>query len=394
MHIPIFHSKIFGESYTKSLDYFIVICLIKIYALFRLFISISPTNNYTTNFLMLNIRIKSKTAFYLKTIMRHRKYYTIIIVFFLLTFGNAYIFYLLERNKETSRIGSENYSTLNNFSDCIWLIIVTIFTVGFGDLVPRTFPGRILCLLSGFQGLFISSMIINAVYEALIPCAMDQKLLNFLNSHELKSKYKKSASKCILQLFILNKHRLELENGRTRMAVVSKLTKISYVVHSVKLSKDIKNWKNIKRRTVDLSYTIIKPNKNPLQEMERTVNINLNLLEKKLEEIQRNVDLMNIKLREKSKPVTGDNSPTEKKNRAIYASTETSTRYFSQEVQSVVKQNKETVTKINELINRLTHLSQNKIDEHKERLNLLKDEIEKFNMVSFPNVNLYNNYYG
>ncbi len=48
----------------------------------------------------------------------------------------------------------------DEYFQAIWIIIITICTVGFGDLVPFSPIGRIIIIITSFWGAFIISILI------------------------------------------------------------------------------------------------------------------------------------------------------------------------------------------------------------------------------------------
>lgn len=76
--------------------------------------------------------------------------------------GGAALFYLIEGNHEKT------------FIDSLWWSVATVTTVGYGDIIPQTFLGKILGILlmlagtaifAGFTGLFASALIAPEVDE-------------------------------------------------------------------------------------------------------------------------------------------------------------------------------------------------------------------------------------
>ena len=51
----------------------------------------------------------------------------------------------------------------DNFFQAIWVIVVTMTTVGFGDLVPYSYIGRIIIMITSFWGAFLISLLIVSV---------------------------------------------------------------------------------------------------------------------------------------------------------------------------------------------------------------------------------------
>jgi hypothetical protein len=48
----------------------------------------------------------------------------------------------------------------NSYFQSVWVIVITICTVGFGDLVPFSSIGRIIIIITSFWGAFIISLVI------------------------------------------------------------------------------------------------------------------------------------------------------------------------------------------------------------------------------------------
>lgn len=48
----------------------------------------------------------------------------------------------------------------SDYSRVIWFVIVTMATVGYGDITPKTIPGRIFAFLLAIWGVFLISMVV------------------------------------------------------------------------------------------------------------------------------------------------------------------------------------------------------------------------------------------
>ena len=55
----------------------------------------------------------------------------------------------------------------NFVENSIWLIIITMTTVGYGDFYPRTFFGRLLDCFISIWGIFIISMMVVVLMSTL-----------------------------------------------------------------------------------------------------------------------------------------------------------------------------------------------------------------------------------
>jgi hypothetical protein len=58
----------------------------------------------------------------------------------------------------TSRINDDQ--DFSDFINSMWCVIVTMTTVGFGDIYPKTMPGRIVIFLVSLVGVVIVSIVV------------------------------------------------------------------------------------------------------------------------------------------------------------------------------------------------------------------------------------------
>ncbi|GMH98581.1 hypothetical protein TrVE_jg8451 [Triparma verrucosa] len=61
------------------------------------------------------------------------------------------------------RCGMQQPSTFENFEDSFWVAIITMTTVGYGDLVPVTLGGRIISIWCSFVGIVIIALLVNVM---------------------------------------------------------------------------------------------------------------------------------------------------------------------------------------------------------------------------------------
>jgi voltage-gated potassium channel len=79
-----------------------------------------------------------------------------------LLFTYAYLVFLAER---VYPINCDYMSgKFSSYLNALWLIIVTIFTVGYGDIVPQTDIGRAIAILAALSGLIFSATLIGLVH--------------------------------------------------------------------------------------------------------------------------------------------------------------------------------------------------------------------------------------
>ena len=54
-------------------------------------------------------------------------------------------------------------STFDSLFNAFWLVVITMTTVGYGDLAPHTVPGRVVAMLAALVGGFLISLLVLAV---------------------------------------------------------------------------------------------------------------------------------------------------------------------------------------------------------------------------------------
>ena len=90
---------------------------------------------------------------------------------------------------------------LDSYSDSLWLIIITMTTVGYGDITAKTLGGRIISVFSCLSGVFLTSMIIVTITNFLNLEIHEKKMLDILEKTE-NLEEKKNLAKDIIQMYV------------------------------------------------------------------------------------------------------------------------------------------------------------------------------------------------
>jgi Ion channel len=88
----------------------------------------------------------------------------------------------------------------------MWLIIVTLTTVGFGDYYPKTVQGRIVGFICCFWGTFIVSYFVVTVTNILTFSAPEEKSYILLQRLHYKELMKEHAASVLSSAF---KHKVK-----------------------------------------------------------------------------------------------------------------------------------------------------------------------------------------
>ena len=101
-------------------------------------------------------------------------------------YGIAYILFLfiLDYVLLVSELGEEG-STIHSFGDSVWYMLVTLTSVGYGDIVPTTFIGRTIGYFFILSSLVILGALISSISSNIIKMIEEKKLgfrgTNFTN---------------------------------------------------------------------------------------------------------------------------------------------------------------------------------------------------------------------
>lgn len=80
---------------------------------------------------------------------------------------------------------------------CMWNVIITLSSAGYGDIYPKTFFGRIVGMLICFWGVFIISIFVVTVTDLLEFSLSENKSFEFLMKMLNKTQLKKGAVELI-----------------------------------------------------------------------------------------------------------------------------------------------------------------------------------------------------
>ena len=69
--------------------------------------------------------------------------------------------YGLKLSEGVLSLYNAEYTTgFESYTNCFWCIFITMATVGYGDLLPKTMPGRIIIIFIAISGVLLSTLLI------------------------------------------------------------------------------------------------------------------------------------------------------------------------------------------------------------------------------------------
>ncbi len=185
----------FNEYVIKfELNYiFIIVMFSRSYRLFVLLMTYSDYYNFRAVRISYMMGNKINILFPLKCFLyQHPKKSIIAIIFFIIVVfsfllvifeGPAYSFAKLN-NPET-------LNDLSSYGNCVWYLLVTITTIGFGDYYAITNIGRLITVIVALLGNVVISILIYVTQVGFSLSATEQKIYNFTTRLDSKSKLDK-----------------------------------------------------------------------------------------------------------------------------------------------------------------------------------------------------------
>jgi hypothetical protein len=125
-----------------------------------------------------------------------------------------------------------NSEWLRTYQDSLWLIVITAFTVGYGDIFPRTFPGRFISVSAGVLGV---------IFAALGTAALSNKLA--WTTAEF------NVSKLLMKNVMEKKlaHRAVVYLQRTFRRITNRERNHFCMSHEAAHRRDLREWKKMKQ---------------------------------------------------------------------------------------------------------------------------------------------------
>jgi hypothetical protein len=160
------------------------------------------------------------TEFAIRAILDGDSMPTLLQFFFLLQVACSYSLHVCERPAD---FGSSGVPGNKSFTGAVWLSLVTMTTVGYGDLLPLTLCGRGVMLLNVFVGLCILSGILSAFNGMITMLPFESRMEDFIAFDVVKWNFWNSASSVIAHAW---------RNYKARKASLSMLQAGSnYLIH-------------------------------------------------------------------------------------------------------------------------------------------------------------------
>ncbi|XP_067874618.1 intermediate conductance calcium-activated potassium channel protein 4-like [Heterodontus francisci] len=144
-------------------------------------------------------RINLRFHFVLKILMNSCPGKILFLLIFLIWFVASWMLSLCERQRCLN-------STLN-FIASMWLIPITFFTIGYGDMVPDSTCGKFICLMIGVTGVTCTALFIAVIAKKMELSKDEKHVHNFMQDIQLVKEVQKTAADLIRVAWLLYKQK-------------------------------------------------------------------------------------------------------------------------------------------------------------------------------------------
>jgi hypothetical protein len=119
----------------------------------------------------------------------------------------GYALYVFERLTDYISYKDGGLDKENTYEDYMWLSIITLMTVGYGDMYPTTHKGRIIVILESIGGLLLTATLVGIIHSSIELNFTERKVISLSNNYAKWDKLR-NTSASLLQVFWKLKKRL------------------------------------------------------------------------------------------------------------------------------------------------------------------------------------------
>ncbi|XP_075380468.1 small conductance calcium-activated potassium channel protein 1 isoform X2 [Mycteria americana] len=173
----------------------------------------------------------------------------------------------------------------SNFLGAMWLISITFLSIGYGDMVPHTYCGKGVCLLTGIMGAGCTALVVAVVARKLELTKAEKHVHNFMMDTQLTKRVKNAAANVLRETWLIYKH-TKLVKKIDHAKVRKHQRKFLQAIHQLRSVKMEQRKLNDQANTlVDLAKTqnIMYDMVSELQERNEDLEKRLGALESKME---------------------------------------------------------------------------------------------------------------
>ncbi|CAG10824.1 unnamed protein product, partial [Tetraodon nigroviridis] len=182
-----------------------------------------------------------------------------------------------------------NYKDLSsNYMEALWMVSVTFLSIGYGDVVPHTYCGRSICLLTGIMGAGCTVLVVAVVARKLELSRAEKHVHNFMMDSHISKRIKIAAANVLRETWLIYKH-TKLSRERDVSRVRTHQRKLLLAIHQLRRMKmEKRTFADQSNSLVDLGkmQSLVYDVLSEVQDCRGELDSHIDTLEKKVEELR------------------------------------------------------------------------------------------------------------
>jgi hypothetical protein len=142
-------------------EFLLVIMFIRIYFLVRSALNYTQFRDPYTKKICSAYGFENSVLFTIKSNIEINPETTVTYIFIL----TLLIFAFIVRVFEMPRFRQGDDDRFDSFFESIWFTVITLTTIGYGDVSPLTLPGKVVTIVLAFWGALIMALIVVVLYK-------------------------------------------------------------------------------------------------------------------------------------------------------------------------------------------------------------------------------------
>ncbi|XP_070297881.1 small conductance calcium-activated potassium channel protein 2-like isoform X2 [Salvelinus sp. IW2-2015] len=193
----------------------------------------------------------------------------------------------------------DNMDITSNFLGAMWLISITFLTIGYGDMVPNTYCGKGVCLLTGIMGAGCTALVVAVVAKKLELTKAEKHVHNFMMDTQLTKRVKNTAANVLRETWLIYKN-TKLVRKMDHARVRKHQRKFLQAIHQArKYIYWVLNGLLFRLRSVKMEQRKLNDQANSLVDLAKTQNIMYDLisdLNERGEDMEKRIAMLETKL--------------------------------------------------------------------------------------------------
>mmetsp|Transcript_19077 Transcript_19077/g.31245 ORF Transcript_19077/g.31245 Transcript_19077/m.31245 type:complete len:733 (+) Transcript_19077:103-2301(+) len=201
VHVPPFVNSTQGYRWENLLS---VLMFAKIYIFVRVLSLNSTLHTSAGRFIGVLTNVESSTYLVIKIALANNPRRFMFCSFALLLSISSYSVFIFERSaaldfsETTDSVSPDDRRiALMQYGNVLWMMFITVLTVGYGDLFPYTPEGRVCTLIAAAFGVCCTALLIALIHNQLELTQQEIKLVKFLQKDWIRKAVKLKAVRCL-----------------------------------------------------------------------------------------------------------------------------------------------------------------------------------------------------